>query len=508
MRIFASTLTLVALLLGTFPQPVNGAAVQPVALQDCLQMALERNLDIQIERYSSLFAENDLNIAYAGYEPALGLGSQRNFSRRGGGIDEFNRETPPSETTTDLINTDLNGVLPWTGMRYNLFMDLSESHGMSGRQTTNGVVIDSFDQTTGGVGINMTQPLLKNFLIDNVRFNILIARNRLKSSETSLRAQIINTVTAVELAYYDLIFARESVKVQEKALQLAERLLAENHKRVEVGALAPLDEKQAESQVAARRSDLLSAQRAVWTAQNTLRKLISDNYRVSHEVEFEPTEMLVPVAQIFDLQESWRRGLSLRPDVQQARLVVNGDQIDSRYYRNQVLPQLDLIGTYGHGASGTATREYADAFDNFRSGDRPFYTFGAQFSIPLGNTAARSRYHNSKLAVEQSQLILRKVEQDAMVQVDDSIKLARTNFERIDSTRQARLYAEAALDAEQKKLQNGKSTSFIVLQLQRDLTSARSEEIRALADYNKSLSQLALNEGSTLDRRNIDVRVK
>jgi outer membrane protein TolC len=131
-----------------------------------------------------------------------------------------------------------------------------------------------------------------------------------------------------------------------------------------------------------------------------------------------------------------------------------------------------------------------------------------QLTIPLGNVAARNRYKQGKVSVEQALLTTKKLEQDVMVQIDDAIKAAQTTFERVGATHQAKLYAEAALDAERKKLENGKSTSFVVLQLQRDLTAASSDEIRALADYNKALAQVAFAEASTLQRRKIDVRVQ
>jgi outer membrane protein TolC len=105
-------------------------------------------------------------------------------------------------------------------------------------------------------------------------------------------------------------------------------------------------------------------------------------------------------------------------------------------------------------------------------------------------------------------LEVKRREQNVMVQIDNSVKQAQSDFERVDATRQARIYAEAALEAEQKKLENGKSTSFEVLRLQRDLTTAASQEIRALADYNNDLSQLAFWEGTTLERRRVSVEVK
>jgi outer membrane protein TolC len=129
-------------------------------------------------------------------------------------------------------------------------------------------------------------------------------------------------------------------------------------------------------------------------------------------------------------------------------------------------------------------------------------------SIPLGNRAARQNYNLSKAQKEQAKLLLKKKEQDIMVEIDNAVKVAQTNFERVEATRQARLYAEAALEAEQKLLENGKSTSFFVLQLQRDLTARRSDEIRSLADYNNALAQLALVEGSVLERNRLTLDFK
>src|SRR5690606_24897163 len=114
----------------------------------------------------------------------------------------------------------------------------------------------------------------------------------------------------------------------------------------------------------------------------------------------------------------------------------------------------------------------------------------------------------TKAEKEQTLLVLKRLEQGILMEIENAVDLAKTNFERVDATRQARLYAEAALEAEQKKLENGKSTSFIVLQLQRDLTTARSAEIRALADYNKALAQLAFSEGTVFERNRLSVNVK
>jgi outer membrane protein TolC len=282
-------------------------------------------------------------------------------------------------------------------------------------------------------------------------------------------------------------------------------LLSENKRRVEVGTLAPLDEKQAESQAAASRADLLTARHNLDAQANILKNLITDDYATWHNQNIHPGEKLVAMPEKLNVLESWEKGMTLRPDLLQSRVDIERRDIVLSYERNQLFPQLDLIGSYGRNG---LDRHFGAALEDIRDESNPTYSYGVLFSIPLSNRGPRNRYRATKAEKEQALLLLKQLEQNILVQIDDAVKLARTNLERVDATRQARLYAEAALDAEQKKLENGKSTSFVVLQLQRDLTAARSQEIRALADYNKALAQLAFNEGTVFERNRLTVEVK
>jgi outer membrane protein TolC len=141
-------------------------------------------------------------------------------------------------------------------------------------------------------------------------------------------------------------------------------------------------------------------------------------------------------------------------------------------------------------------------------GSRPNYYYGGQLTFPIGNVGPRSTYKKSKLAMEQLVLTLKKLEQTIMTTIDNDIQQAQSSYQQVAATRAAREYAAAALDAEQKKLESGKSTTYTVLQMQRDLTTARGNEIQALDNYNKALSQLSLDEGSTLQRLSINIEVK
>lgn len=524
----------VALLGGAVTDGAGAGSPQtrPVSMDDCVQLALEHNLDLQIERLNPRLAQFTLSGSYSAYEPQLELSASHSSSSSPGGIDAQGRSYSGIEQEQDTFGAAVKGALP-TGFNYSIGSSFTDAYGtrpgaivdqanplfvltsttnlldgyvfQTVQTVPNLAVRDPFENASGYVGIQMSQPLLKNFWTDSARMTITLNRKNLKSSEFALQYQIMVTVTDVQVAYFALIAARENVKVQEKALQAAEQLLRENKKRVEVGVLAPLDEKQAESQVAASRSSLLTAQSSVRIGENTLKNLLTDKYSDWQDQSLEPTEKLAAGVQVFSRQDSWQKGLTQRPDLLQARLEVEKQNIRIRYDKNQLFPQLDLTGSYGQTGSG---KEFSGALAGVSGGDSPSYSFGAVLSIPLSNRSARYNYRSAKAQLEQILLRLKKVEQGIMVQIDDYIAEAQTSLERVDSTRQARLYAEAALDAEQKKLENGKSTSFQVLQFQRDLTARRSEEIGALTDYNTSLARLALAEGSTLDRGGIKVQVK
>lgn len=496
-HLWIGLLTLLPLAQAQTPPANAPAGVRTLSLEQAIQLAVEHNFDLQIQRINPEIAQYSLSAAFAGYEPTLNLSGQHSYSSTPGSINNQGLNIPGGESERDSFNANLNGRLP-TGLTYTLGASASDSYG-----DRLGV---PFENATAQAGaLTLTQPLLRNFWIDSTRANISVARNRLKYSEQQFRFLLMQTITAVEQSYYRLIFTRESVKVSQNALELSERLLAENKKRVEVGALAPLDEEQTESQVASSRAALISAQRALDEQENALKHLITDKFAEWHGIKIEPTQTLVAVPETPNLQESWKRGLALRPDLAQLRLDLERSDIDLRFDRNQLFPDLSLVGQYGLAGSG---KEFSRALGQVEKRDNPFWYYGAQISIPLGNRAARNNYNISKAQKRQTELFLRQREQQILIEIDDAARLIRSSFERYEATRVARQFAERVLDAEQKKLENGKSTTFLVLQYQNDLTSARYQEIQALAEYNIALSQLAQREGTTLERHKINVSVK
>lgn len=474
--------------------------IQKLSLDDCIKMALEHNLTVQIQALNPEMARYAVSLAYAGWDPNFSVAGTHYFSTSPGSVDRVTKLQSPSGTVDyNNYNASLGGLTP-VGLNYSLSGNISETYGTAGGH--------AFESSQGGASISLSQPLLKNFWIDNVRMNILVSKKNLKESELSLRYQIMTIVESVEEAYSGLIAARLNIEAMQIALELANRLLAENKKRVEVGALAPLDEKQAESQVAASKANLVAAQQAMAVQQNTLKGLLVDNFSTWQNNVIEATETLTAVPQLYSLQDSWQKGMTMRPDLLQAKTEVEKQDIVLRYNYNQLFPQLDLVGSYGQAGGNPIMRDYGGVLGQIREGQNPSYSYGAQLVVPLSRQAARYTYKTSKAQRRQLVLQLKQLEQNIMIQIDNAIKQAQTSYERVDSTKQARLYADEALKAEQKKLEQGKSTSFVVLQLQSNLTAARQAEIQALSDYNVALARLALAEGYTLQRNHLSLTVK
>jgi outer membrane protein TolC len=476
---------------------------ETVSLDDCIQYALEKNLEIRIARYMPQIARMTLSGDYGAYDPAFRTEYQQNFRASPGlaGIGEF--VPPATETVTENYRLGVGGLLP-TGFQYDIFANLNQQSGRAFNQAAGGL-IDRPDFFAPSLGLTMSQPLLRNLWIDSARLAITLSKRNFDQSEMDLRFQVIQTATAVTVAYYDLIAAMENVRVQRTAMELATRAWNENTMRVQVGAMAPLEEKQAEAQVKRSEADLITARQQLAVAQNTLKRLIHDDFGGLDDMEFVPLDSLMAIPETFDKSDSWHKGLTLRPDLINAQTELEKQDIRVRFARNQFFPQLDLIGSYG--LSGFNEGELSPALRQIEDRQYQNYSFGIRLNVPLTNRRARAELRNQKLQGERLLLNYKRLEQDVMVEIDNSIRAAQAALERVGATTAAREYAFQAWEAEKVKLEKGRSTTFVVLQLQRDLTAAESAEIQAKSDYNKALARLAQAEGYTLERLGIGIQI-
>jgi outer membrane protein TolC len=465
---------------------------KPISLAEAINGALEKNLEVKIERLGPEKAQYNLNAAYGGYEPALNFAGSHNFATSPGGLDPQNR--PYSGTTSDQnsFQADIGTRLP-TGLQIDLSTSADNTYGHNP---------NLFENSSGNAAINLRQPMLRNLWFDSTWYQIHLAKKDLKISEQNLRLRIMDVVTRVAATYYDLALAEENVRVQLAGIALSEKLVDGNRERVKAGRAAPIEVKEAEAQLAARQGDLLIAQRLLSVNERSLKTLISNEYTALDAVRFRPSDPLTVLPATYDLHENRLRALSNRPDLIQARLDLEKRGIALKYEYNQRLPQLDLTGSYGQIGTG---REFNDAFNGIKKGNSPGYSYGLVLSIPLGNRTARNNYKFAKADKEESLLRLKKLEQDILAQVDDAVNLAEITFKRVNATRAARAFAQETLAAEQQQFEAGKITSYFLLQYQQQLTLAQLNEISSIADYNKALSQLAFRKGTTLDQHQLMV---
>ena len=496
----------------TSAQTTNSTAeTRSLSLRDCLELALSRNLDLQIQHLATDAAGFEYRSSYGAYVPRFSFEARHDFLSQPANFDPDKINVDyPYELQNNLFGPSLEGKLP-IGLEYGVSAYTREDNARSDfRSNTN-----AFELFPGGIRttnnyfseaqVRLQQHLLKDAWIDADRLLIQIRRKDLKISEQALRFQVMKTVLAVELAYYDLLTARENLRVLEKTLELRQQLVNETRRRVQVGDLPPLDADQSETQLQNTLTAITGAREALVTQQNRLKRLISDNFREWVDIDLRPADSLLVIPRELNRSESFFSALKNRPDLIEARIAVEKRDVTVRFHKNQLFPNLDLIGGYGGlGVAGEPDR----SIDRALSFDNQAYYYGVVLSFPLSNLSERGSYQISKVNREISKLQLKRAEEDVLVQIADYINRAQSRYSQLDSTRKARAFAEAALSAEQKKLQNGLSTSFVVLQLQETLTAARTTELQALADYNKVIAQLEFADATILDRHRLNVEVK
>ncbi len=466
-----------------------------ISLEECIEMALKHNLDIQIERLNPAIQRSILESSYGVYDPLLTLGYNRIGFNNPGDYQQTwwgpLKQRAGEREYNDYLYSTVEGKLPF-GTYYSIPIEYNRSFGSD----------TLWDTYTGIIGIELRQPLLKGAMIDEERWTIMVEKKNLKMTEQFLQFQIMYIISLVEQAYYELIYAKENVRVQETALAFAERLYKDNLAKVKAGALIPRDEKFAESEVAMRKADILEAMHLVTLQESILKNLMTDDLENWKNVRLIPAAPLIAVPQKFDIQESWRLGLSQRPDIMQLKTSVQISDLDIRFYKNQKLPDVSLVGRYGHNALSTkAENMFADSW----SPRYPDYMYGVEVVFPWSNREVKAKLRQSKEMREQAELMVKKLEQEVMVQIQDAISFAKTSYDRIDATRQSRIAAEIAVAVEEKKYQNGASTAYLVLEYQNNLVMARLAEVRALVDYNIALSTLAFGEGTILDKLKIKI---
>ena len=447
------------------------------------------------------------------------------------------QDTPQTSTVTSgtpalATNSYTGDVGLEKGFSTGTLIDLSFN---AARQNTNSPssILNPF--TSSSLALNVTQPLLRGFGIGMNRRFIRIAKNNEKTMDLVFKQQLIATVSGVIQLYDDLVSLIEDVKVKQETLAVAQRLYEDNHVQVDQGTLAPVELTRAQAGVAAARQDLANSQgyeqqqelvlKTVLTKRGTADRSIRD----AHLIPTTPIETpeKEPVRNIDDLlAEAFRN----RPELEEARLQISNSHISLEGSRNELLPELDLVGIAQNaaltgqanpltppastGTTGTSSASFTDqssigsvgtGLSQLLTGRYPTYAVGLQLTLPLRNRVAQADVERDEMQLRQFQVQYQQLENQVRLAVEGAVialNQARTAY---DAAVETRTLQEQSLKIELERYATGLSTNFLVMQYQSFVAQARSTEVAARNVYVKAQTALERALGLTLENHNIAV---
>ncbi|MGE3189675.1 MAG: TolC family protein, partial [Vicinamibacterales bacterium] len=379
--------------------------VRRLSIDEAVALALEQNLDLQVERINPQVQDYSVSVARSGWTPTF----QSTFQTQ-------TQNNPPNSflsgasTTIKQDNvTSSAGVgqlLPWGGS-YSLSLN-------SGRSTTNNEFSNFSPQLNSTFALNYTQPLLRNFGIDGTRQQVLVSKKNREISDVQLQQAVATTTRNVKNAYWDLVYAISNLDVQRQSLDLAQQSLKDNRARVEIGTMAPIDIVQAEAEVAQREEGVILAEAQIQRAEDRLRALISNPSRPDFwSTRLEPADAATFVPVTVDVESAVRSALERRTDLAVTRKRIESNDVSIRYFRNQTLPDVNAQVNYsavGLGGTqfirgsgfpgpiiGETNKSYGSVLSDAFSGAFPTWSVGVQVNYPLGTSNAEANLARARL---------------------------------------------------------------------------------------------------------------
>ena len=519
---------------------------RPLPLREALSMALDNNKDIEVARQNVRIAEFDFQGAHGVYDPRLS--TQAFYERIESPISSFLSGGQNGSTTqTDFTGTlRLEGQTPVLGGSYRL--DFS-----SVRLNTNNQFVALNPQYPTTLNFSYTQPLWRGLKIDNSRRQIEIARKNLSLTDAQFRQRAIDTITNVQRAYWDLVFALRSLQVQRDAVSVARTQLEHNKRMVNEGQLAPIDVVAAEAQISSYEQRVFGALEEVSRAENNLKNLIAKDQKSDLWAQaIVPTDPVDLAAPDVSLPDALKTAMENRPELQQSQVLKEINQIDQRYFKDQTKPAIDLVGNYGSsglaGAVSTAgvnpftasslqVRQrvdelstlagleplpivppqtfspdllggYSQSLQNLLANRYGNFKVGVQISLPLRNRTAEANLGRALVEGERIGTQREQLEQTIQVDVRNALQAVRSSEARLRAAVSTREANEQQFASEQRKLDAGQSTTFLVLERQTNLTEARALELKAQTDLNKAIADLQRATGNALHVNSIVVRAR
>jgi len=488
-------LALAAVAVAATASAQTAPATLRLTVDEAVKMALDDNVDLRADRLDPQISDTRVAAASGVFRPTIVTSLNSN-----------NQLQPPSSflvptaTETDVVTTNagISQRLPRFGTTYTLAWTTAHTSSNSFLNSYNPLL-------QSGLAVNVSQPLIRDLFIDQARQNLAVSRTNRDIADTRLRESLVHTTAAVKSAYWNLVSARANVDARRTALELAQELGRVNKAKVDVGTSPPLDLVSAQAEVASDQEQLIIAETAVKQAEDRLRVLIFDpTKRENWNVQIDAVDSPPVGTTTVDVEAAVTRALGERADLQRARKDIDNAQIAVKYTDNQRLPDVRLNGSYqANGLGGTQVLRtggfpgtivgpgeitpFGTVLSQLFGRDFPTWSVGVSVSYPIGESAEQANYARARLERSQSDERLKSAQARAIQQVRDAAWKIEMNAKRIETTRAARELAEQRLDAERKRYEVGMSTSFLVIQAQRDLAQGTTNELGAVLAYDLSL---------------------
>jgi len=481
--------------------PAQSGGTLRLSSDDAVKLALEQNLGIQIARINPQIQDVAVAQARSFWSPNLTSSLQRN-SNTTAATSALAGGATSVDTGTFGGALGMNQVLPWGGSYI--------ANWQSQRSTTTNLFSNFSPQLGSQLNLNYTQPLLRNFKIDDIRQRVAINQKGRQIADVDLRSAMVQTARLAKNAYWDLVYRIDNLRAAGQSLELAQQSLKDNTRRVEIGTMAPIDIVDAKAEVARNEEAVIVARAQIEQAQDTLKTIIFDPATPNFwTIRIDPTETAPFQTQAIDVDAAVRNALANRTDLRDAKLSIEQSDIQIKYFRNDVLPDVNAFVNYittgvggaqlspvdpfavSNGLIPTRTivaqRGFGSVLGDVLQSAYPNWTAGIQINYPLGTSTPKANLERAKLQYQQSITQVKNLEMQVAAQVRAAARQVEANQKRVESARASRELQEEKLSAEEKKFAAGIRETFFVFQAQRDLATARSAEVQAIADYNKSL---------------------
>lgn len=515
-----------------------------MSLDEAIRFALENSNDIKTSEIDVKKAEFSLEASRGVFDPRMT--GQSFFQRSKVPVAQSLGAVDGALTTSTFNNSfGVTGNTPSFGGSYQANFSAARNNSDNPLNTLN-------PQFPSAFTLSYTQPLLKGLKTDNNRRNIEIAKKNLSLTDSQFRQKSIDVITNVVQAYWDLTYALRNLQVQIDAVKQARAQVESNKRQVQEGVIAPIEIVEAETQVTNFEQQVYVAQQTVTQAENNLKTLL-----LANSTDAIWTQAIVPTTPVnveppkVSVEDALAEARANRPELEQLKFNKEINEINTRFFKDQTKPQIDLVGSYtSNGLAGTVLENngggftsflgplyarlnelsainglpplvidsssnpvpgqlignYGKSLSNLFSMKYPTYQFGVRIELPFGNRTAKANLGYS--LAEGTQIETRLAQQDQLIKADvqNALQAVRAAEARLNAAAASRNSSQLLYDSEKRKLENGTTTIYLVLQRQQNLVTARGQELQAQTALNKAIAAFQKSVGNTFQAHNIEVK--